>query len=300
VAALAVAGLLGASVFALAAPAPAGKAYLGIAAKANESGHDGVVVHGFSPESPAGKAGVKEGDRIVMAGDKAVKTFADLKECIAAHKAGDKLALKVMRDDKEQSVTVTLAEEPARLARAPEPTPGATAAPTPAPSGPFLGVFTQPLKDDMKEHLGIKVEKGALVTQVMPDSPAAKAGVAELDVITRLGDTAVNSPQDLRQAVEKAGAGKEVTLQVVRGGKTLDLKAKLGEQAASGSFGPENGFGFGPENGFPKLPQGFEKFQGHMPSFFAAPEKVSTLEKKVQELEKRVEQLERNQAKPAR
>jgi S1-C subfamily serine protease len=292
-AALAVAGLLGASVFAFAAPAsPDGRVYLGIAVKAGESGHDGVVIHGLSPDSPAGKAGLKEGDRIVMAGDKAVKTFADLKDCLAAHKAGDKLALKVMREGKEQTVSVTLAQEPARA-------PEGTAVPAPAPSGPFLGVFTQPLKEDMKEHLGIKADKGALVTQVMPGSPAAKAGVAELDVITKLGDMAVNSPQDLHQAVEKAGAGKEVTLQVNRGGKALDLKAKLGEQAASGSFGPESGFGFGPESGFPKLPQGFERFQGRMPPFFAAPEKVSELEKKVQDLEKRVEQLERSQAKPA-
>jgi len=288
VAALAVVGLLGASVFVLAAPAPAAKAYLGIAVQENEAGHDGVVVRGFSPESPAGKAGLKEGDRIVMAGDKAVKTFADLKDAVASHKPGDKLALKVMRDDKEQAVTVTLVKEPVRHARGPEAS---------EQSGAFLGVFTQPLKEDLKEHLKLKAEKGALVTRVMPDSPAAKAGLAELDVITRLDDTAVNGPQDLRQAVEKAGAGKEVTLKVMRGDKTLDLKAKLGEEAAHSSFGPENGFN--PENGFPRMPQGFEQFQSRMPSFLQGQEKVSALEKKVQELEHRIEQLERSQAKPA-
>ena len=70
---------------------------------------------------------------------------------------------------------------------------------TPEQSGAFLGVFTQPIKEDMKDHLRLTTEKGALVTQVMPDSPAAKAGVAELDVITRLGDTAVTGPQDRSQ-----------------------------------------------------------------------------------------------------
>jgi S1-C subfamily serine protease len=282
VAALAVAGLLGASVFVLAAPAPTGKAYLGIAVQENEAGRDGVVVRGFSPESPAGKAGLREGDRIVMAGDKAVKTFADLKDAVAGHKPGDKLALKVMRGDKEQAVSVTLEQEPGRQARGAEPAEA---------SGAFLGVFTQPLRQDMKDHLGIKAEKGALVTRVMPASPAAKAGVAELDVITNLGDTAVNSPQDLRQAVEKAGAGKDVTLKVMRGDKTLDLKVQLGEEAAGGAFGPERGF--------PRMPEGFQNFQNRMPSFFQGQEKISALEKKVQDLEQRIAQLEKNQAKPA-
>jgi S1-C subfamily serine protease len=287
---LAVVGLLGASYLALAAPAeaPAGKAYLGIAVQENEAGHEGVVVHGFSPESPAGKAGLKEGDRIVMAGDKAVKSFADLRDAVAAHKPGDKLALKVMRDGKEQTVDVTLAREPAHRARGPERV---------EQSGAFLGVFTQPLKQDMKEHLNLKADKGALVTRVMPGSPAAKAGVAELDVITRIGDTAVNGPQDLRQAVEKAGSGKEVTLKVIRGDKPLDLKATLGEEAAVGPSGNENGFG--PENGWPRMPEGFDRFQGRMPPFFQGQEKITALEKKVKDLESRVEQLERNQTKPA-
>src|ERR1700722_5877912 len=141
-AALAVAGLLGASVFALAAPGPAGKAYLGIAVQEGQADHGGVVVRGFSPDSPAGKAGLKEGDRIVKAGDKDGKSFADLKDVVAGHKPGDKVMLKVMRDDKEQSINVTLEQEPARQGRGPD---------AADPSGAFLGVFTQPLRPDLKD-----------------------------------------------------------------------------------------------------------------------------------------------------
>ena len=67
--------------------------------------------------------------------------------------------LKVVRDDKEQTVSVTLANEPEHHARGPEA--------TPEQSGAFLGVFTQPLKEDMKEHLRLKTDKGALIADTI-------------------------------------------------------------------------------------------------------------------------------------
>jgi S1-C subfamily serine protease len=283
-AALALMGLLSAPMFAVAdAPPASAKAYLGIAAEPGVAGQAGVVIRDVSPESPAGKAGLKEGDRILSVGDKAVQSFQDLRDNVANHKPGDKLSLKVQRDGKEQSMDVTLAPAPVRQVRGPE---------TPEQGSAFLGVFTQPLNAPMKEHLKLKADKGVLVARVLPDSPAAKAGLAELDVVARAGDTAVNSPEDLRQAVEKAGPGKEMTLQVIRGDKTLDLKATLGEESAREAF-PDHG-------GRMQLPEGFGKFQDRMPSFFLGQDKVSALEKKIHELENRIEQLERNQGKTNR
>jgi S1-C subfamily serine protease len=283
VAALAFASLFLAPMFATADSAPpAGKAFLGVAAEANESGSPGVTIRGVRPESPAGRAGLEDGDRIVQAGDRQVKSFDDLRNALAGHKPGDKLALKVERDGKEQSLNVTLGAEPRHEAR------GSTASEKPAA---ILGVFTQPLSADVKEHMKLKVDHGALVAQVMPGSPAAKAGLAELDVITRANDTAINSPQELRQAVEKAGPGKELTLKIARGDKTMEVKAKLGEEAANRFFDHEQAL--------PEMPEGFGKFQSRMPHFFAGPEKVSELEKRVHELESRIDQLEKNQGKPA-
>jgi S1-C subfamily serine protease len=287
VAALTIAGLLSAPMIATADSAPpSGKPYLGIGAEAAAGGQSGIVVRDVGVDTPAAKAGLKEGDRITMAGDRKVRSIADLKDALAGQIPGDKLALKVVRDGKEQTINVTLGKEPA-----------APSAPGPAPeaapqTGAYLGVFTQPLNAAMKDRLGIKADKGALVAHVMPGSPAAKAGVAELDVVTRVGDTDVNGPLDLRQAVEKAGPGKDVTLQVLRGGKTLSLKAHLSEEALPGPGGRENWM--------PEPPDGFGRFQNRMPSFFSDREKIATLEKRIQELEKRIDQLEKSQSKPAR
>jgi predicted metalloprotease with PDZ domain len=283
VAALAVVGFLCAPLFAVAdTAAPKAKPYLGVAVEPGESGQTGLIVSRLDPASPAGKAGLKDGDRILMVGDKALKSFDDLRDAVAGHKSGDKIALKIMRDGKEQTVTVTLGQAPMRETRNFEPA---------EKPGAFLGVLSQPLSKEIKEHLKLNVDKGALVARIQPGSPAAKAGLQELDVITKLGDTAVNGPQDLRNAVEQTGAGKEVTLKVIRGDKTMDVKAQLAAETANAMPGREGWM--------PEMPEGFGRFQNRTPlSFFPNQEKVDALEKKVKELENRIDQLERNQAKP--
>jgi S1-C subfamily serine protease len=258
------------------APARTGRAYLGVATEPNEQGK-GVVVRDVQPESPAGKAGLKDGDRILMAGDQQVKSFDDLRNAIAGHKPGDKVTLKVERDGKEQTIDVTLGNEPRREGRAAEPA---------ERPGPFLGVFTQPLNADIRDNLKLKVDKGALVARVLPGSPAAKAGVQELDVITAANDAPITSPQELRQAVEKAGIGKELTLKVQRGDKAMDVKAQIVEESANAPFGSDRRM--------PPMPEGFGRFQNRLP-MFPGQERMSTLEKKLQDLENRIDQLEKSQ-----
>jgi S1-C subfamily serine protease len=275
-AAVALAGLVAAPVSLVAAESakkPA-KPYLGIgvSAQTKEANQDGVTLKEVSPDGPAAKAGLKEGDRVVMAGDKKVTRFKDVVDALANHKAGDKLVFKVIRDGKEQAITVTLGEQPKQKEEA------KSAEKSPA----YLGVYTQVLSPELKERLELKADKGVLVTEVLPGSPAAKAGLAEEDVITHVDDVAVNNPNDLRSAIEKVGAGKEVALKVMRGKKEMELKAQLQALPAGERF-----LGKGIE-----MPEGFDQFPGHFRSFFHDGAKTAELEKKVQELQERVHQLE--------
>lgn len=275
VAALAIAGLVAAP-FVWAdtedQASQSGRAYLGVAADRNDQGK-GVVLADVRADSPAGKAGLKDGDRITAVDDKPVANFDDLRKAVAAHRAGDKLAVKIQRDGKDQTVNVTLGAEPRRQARGTAPPEGASA---------YLGVFTQPLSQEARERLNVKSDSGVVVMRVLPNSPAAKAGLQERDVITRVSGNAVNDPRELRQAIEKTGVGKELSLSVARGDKTMDVKATLAEEPANTPIGRER---------FPEMPEGFGRFQGRMP-VFPGQEKMSALEKKVQELEERVKQLE--------
>jgi S1-C subfamily serine protease len=280
---LAVAGLLAAPILVTAAAhaTTADKpAYLGIGVEppAKEAGSAGVTLREVSPESPAEKAGLKKGDRIVAAGDRKINDFEDLRNALANHKPGDKLVFKAVRGNAEQDFTVVLGELPERL--------GVVLPPALQPRA-YLGIHTRPLTPELRKQLGLNTDKGVLVAQVLPESPAAEAGLAVDDVVTHVGAVAVANPEELREAVRKLDAGKEATLKVVRGKQEMELKARLREAPPFVTFSDST----------PELPEGFKDIHGHLMPFVPGMEKVSALEKKVQELEKKIQELEQRLAK---
>jgi serine protease Do len=80
----------------------------------------------------------------------------------------------------------------------------------------LLGVQTQTLTPELKIRLKVEVDAGAVVTAVVPNSPAVRGGLRQADVIAAIEDQPVMGPTHLHDAVRKAGPGKEITLQVVR------------------------------------------------------------------------------------
>ncbi len=69
--------------------------------------------------------------------------------------------------------------------------------------------------------------RGAVVSQVYPGLAADAAGILEGDVITKVNDRAVRSPDDIKEAIDKQKIGDAVRLQVVRVGKVLEMSARL-------------------------------------------------------------------------
>jgi len=90
-------------------PAEGQTGFLGVMLDDNA---DVPTITGFAESSPAEKAGLKSGDVIVKVQDKPVKTRDELMEIMNKTKPGEKLAVTVKRDDKEQTVNVTLGTRP--------------------------------------------------------------------------------------------------------------------------------------------------------------------------------------------
>jgi S1-C subfamily serine protease len=240
------------------------RAYLGLAGE--PGGEGGVVVRKVSANGPAAQAGLKAGDVITRVDGQQIKGFEDLADAVTRCKPGDKVKLTVRQGGAESEMVVTLAPRPDRLdARQPA-------------GPPFLGVQTQPLTADLQQRFGVKSDKGVVITEVVPGSPAAKAGLKEQDVITGVDAQPITGPQDLRDAVQKAGAGREVTLKVERGAEAKEVRARL--EAAPGFGGQFPGL----ER--PGVPPGFAT------DFIDTPAKVRALEQTVRDLEKRVRELE--------
>lgn len=257
--------------------------YLGILVSPAEGGESGIVVREVTADSPAAKAGLKSGDRIIKIEDQEVQDVERFLKTVASKKPGDKLTLRVVRAGQEQNITATLGERPGT----PEPPafgrpdrPGFPRGPRPA----FLGVQTQPLTPELKQRLQAKTEAGVVVTEVVPNSPAAKAGLKPDDVITAVNDKTIRDPAQLRETIQQIGSGKEVTVQVARGNENLSLKAKLGE-GGFGLFRPPG------DERFPML---------DVESLFATARRVQELERRVEELEKRVRELERKNPRSPR
>jgi membrane-associated protease RseP (regulator of RpoE activity) len=95
-----------------------------------------------------------------------------------------------------------------------------------------LGVSIREVTAEKARELKLPGEYGALVTEVTEDSPAAKAGLQEDDVILKFDGERVRSASHLIRLVRETPAGRSVTLQVSRGGQTRSLTAELEEREA--------------------------------------------------------------------
>ena len=93
----------------------------------------------------------------------------------------------------------------------------------------WLGLRMDALNGQLGEYFGVKDGAGVLVTEVVEDSPAAKAGLRAGDVIVKAGDTEVGTPDALHEAMAGTKAGDELSLQVLRKGSRQTVTATLGE-----------------------------------------------------------------------
>ena len=127
-------------------------------------------------------------------------------------------------DDNAPPPAVQPAEKPAEQ-------PAKPAAEKPAADQPaaaaFLGVGTSSVPEALAAHLNLKPEEGVLVRSLDPNGPAAKAGLAEHDVITKIDGQAVGSHADLVREVQKHQPGKEIAVDYIHQGKPANKSVTL-------------------------------------------------------------------------
>jgi hypothetical protein len=106
----------------------------------------------------------------------------------------------------------------------------------------WLGVQTREVSPEVYEHAvtaGLTEGIGVVVEFIEPNSPAAKAGVARLDIITKFADQMLINPQQLDTLVRMRHTGEEVELTVVHKGRSQKTRVVLGKTEV-----PENDFGY--------------------------------------------------------
>jgi serine protease Do len=96
----------------------------------------------------------------------------------------------------------------------------------------WLGLAAQDLTPELAKALALGVDKGAVIADLNPGSPGARAGLKDNDVITRVNDTPIVSAGSLTRTVGLMTPDSRVTLNVLREGKPVEVAVTLGTRPA--------------------------------------------------------------------
>ena len=93
----------------------------------------------------------------------------------------------------------------------------------------WLGVETHEVTADKAKELKLSAERGMFLGKIVPDSPAAKAGLKENDVVTEINGQRVEGAAQFRRMIHEIPAGRSIQLTVWRDGRTQTISATLGK-----------------------------------------------------------------------
>jgi serine protease Do len=102
----------------------------------------------------------------------------------------------------------------------------------------WLGVVIQPITPDLAKSFGLKSESGALVSEVVKDSPAQKAGLKNGDIITEFDGKKIHEMNELPKLVAVTPVGKKVKVAILRNGK-MEVKNVIVEKMKEGAAGEQ-------------------------------------------------------------
>ena len=123
--------------------------------------------------------------------------------------------------------------------------------------GSWLGVETSEVTQQKAKDLKLPAERGAVVGKVLPDSPAAKAGLKQNDVVSEINGQRVEGTAQFRRMIHEIPAGRPVQLTVWRDGRSQTISATLGKSEArrdSGMMHGQDRFSFRMPN-IPEMPE---------------------------------------------
>jgi serine protease Do len=168
---------------------------------------EGVLVSDVMKGSPAESGGLQGGDVIVEFDGTPIKEAPDLQRRVAGVMPGQEVSLKVNREGRLVPLRVKVGEMPAE-----EPLAAAGAV------DETWGLTVEPLTSDLARRLNLSVKTGVLVSDVTPDSAAARAGLGRGDVILEIDGQPVADAAALRARLDSLNRGDQTRIYVERPG----------------------------------------------------------------------------------
>jgi serine protease Do len=159
------------------------------------AGNIGALVGDVTESSPADRAGIKAGDVIISFDGKKVQDSRHLRLLVAQTSTGTAIALKILREGKEQDLTVKLEQQPqGGMAKAD----GSGGMKRGSDNDPLAGVSVEDIDARARREHDIpsQIRSGALIVSVIPGSPASRAALRPGDVILEINRQAVSGADD--------------------------------------------------------------------------------------------------------
>jgi serine protease Do len=183
----------------------------------DDRGPGEIVVAEVASNSPAARAGLESGDRVIIVNGQPVEGSWTLMQSVASAGPGDPMKIVVLRDGKQVPANV-------QLGTAPRQQYSWTFTPSPPlPPRPVLGVRVEQPDADELERLGAPGGAGMLIAEVHEESRAEKAGLLEGDLVIRALGIPVRSLADLRRALRDQPGDKHMEMVVLRAGHEVRL-----------------------------------------------------------------------------
>lgn len=196
-----------------------------------EKAEDGAKITKITKGSAAEKAGLKEGDVITRLGDKKISNPEDLMDAVKKYKIKDDVTLNYKRDGRQSETNALLGESNMFNAFNYNDYTGKSFSFT-MPKLPALPRMPYTFAFNYGQRLGVSIEdadndNGAKITDVNDDSPAAKAGLKENDIITEVNGKNVKNVNDVRKEIADVKDKISYNIKAKRNGSEMNFEIKI-------------------------------------------------------------------------
>ncbi|MEO0234065.1 MAG: Do family serine endopeptidase [candidate division WOR-3 bacterium] len=177
----------------------------------------GILVSQVEENSPAYKAGIKEGDIILEFDGKKVENVSKFRILVAQTKVGKNVKILILREGNKITLEAKIGELKENVAQKEE---------EKQIESKWLGIVVDDIKSEYKDKFNITVDKGVVITNIDNNSPVLEAGLRVGDVIVKIEDTKITNIADYKNAEKKYSKNEDVLLTLKRGNLNIWVVVK--------------------------------------------------------------------------
>ena len=269
-----------------------GGGFLGLEVESIPGGGFGLTVVQVTPDSPAWKAGFRNGDKVIGVSGQAVSTTDAFAEQLSRFAPGAPVKFLVDRRGKTANLVAVLQDRAIagqihgmRPGTALELEPGLRPAEGSRLGQAYFGVNVSDMSDAYRRQFGIPAYRGASVTEVVPNSPAHSAGLKPGDCIVEIEGATVQNAETVFETILRSKPGQVISFSFYRGRLLNSASVPLASDVENSGRSPAN---IAPEM---LTPEYVASLQGELERVHS---ELSETKARLQQLEARLQRMENN------